>query len=164
METCCICAKEITSSEQTVVLKEKGSIGINNASIQRGSSLITSPGDCAHVNCRRIYTKTESIAHSKSSSVKVTHKRSQLRSLQPTFNFKEHCFFCGQDASYDHKHRSSTDKEVFDVRTIHYSTQILSTCESRNDSWADVVKGRILSVSDLHAADAQYHLQCSINF
>jgi len=41
---------------------------------------------------------------------------------------------------------------------------ILSVYHERGNDWADVVKGRILHVHDLHVANAVYHRVCSVNF
>jgi len=37
-------------------------------------------------------------------------------------------------------------------------------CKERKDYWAGQVESRLHCVSDLHAADAVYHQQCSVNF
>jgi hypothetical protein len=41
---------------------------------------------------------------------------------------------------------------------------IISVCKMRDDEWALDVRGRLEFVQDLHAADALYHQQCSVNF
>ena len=84
-----------------------------------------------------------------------------LRSVQTRFNFREHCLFCGQSALYDNKLR---DNDVFPVRTGDFMITVLKECQTRNDSWSQIVQGRVASVNDLHAADARYHQQCSSNF
>ena len=46
-----------------------------------------------------------------------------------------------------------------------FKDAILDTCTKRNDSWAEEVRGRaLLAMSDLHAADAQYHKDCLSSF
>ena len=42
----------------------------------------------------------------------------------------------------------------------------MQQCKIRgaDDEWAKSVQGRINAVIDLHAADAVYHRQCSVNF
>ncbi len=46
-----------------------------------------------------------------------------------------------------------------------YRQYILDTCDSRNDSWADDVRGRIESaVSNLHAVEARNHHDCFVRF
>lgn len=56
------------------------------------------------------------------------------------------------------------DKNVFPVRTDDFESRIQEACDLRNDEWAAEVRGRLESVSDLHAADAIYHQACSVNF
>ena len=39
-----------------------------------------------------------------------------------------------------------------------FKDSILQTCSERNDAWSRDVQARVLfAISDLHAADAQYH-------
>lgn len=66
---------------------------------------------------------------------------------------------------------SSVDKqlkqrllEVYPVRTVDFQNNILMICDERRDEWSAEVGGRIESVNDLHAADAVYHQNCSVNF
>lgn len=54
--------------------------------------------------------------------------------------------------------------DVLPVRTIELKDTLLNLCQERNDAWAHSVMARILSVHDLHAADAVYHKSCDINF
>ncbi|CAG2220527.1 unnamed protein product [Mytilus edulis] len=76
------------------------------------------------------------------------------------FDFKHHCLFCGNEATDSKK----KDKNVFQVRTDDFDSRIQDACDLRNDDWAAEVRGRLESVSDLHAADAVYHQACSANF
>lgn len=48
MEKCKIC-NESFDENTLVVLRAKGSNGVNRASAQRGSSLVTIPGDRVHI-------------------------------------------------------------------------------------------------------------------
>ena len=41
---------------------------------------------------------------------------------------------------------------------------ISHVCKERNDEWSGTVLGRLEYARDLHAADAVYHLACSVNF
>ena len=42
-----------------------------------------------------------------------------------------------------------------------YNEYILAKCASREDAWADEVRGRVVgSISDLPAAEALYHRDC----
>lgn len=43
--------------------------------------------------------------------------------------------------------------------------EILHKCDERNDKWASEVRLRVAgAVSDLHAADARYHVDCRTRF
>lgn len=50
------------------------------------------------------------------------------------------------------------------MRTLDFQEKILQICKHRDDDWSKKVYHRIISVHDLHAADAVYHHQCSVNF
>ncbi len=54
--------------------------------------------------------------------------------------------------------------DVFPVRTGDFQVNISKICAERDDDWGKIVAGRLASVVDLHAADALYHQQCSVNF
>ena len=42
---------------------------------------------------------------------------------------------------------------------------IVETCDKRNDDWAEKVRFRGEgTLSDLHAADARYHVDCRVSF
>ena len=46
-----------------------------------------------------------------------------------------------------------------------YKDFVIQQCDLRNDKLGEVVRGRVLgAVSDLHAADARYHLKCRNKF
>jgi hypothetical protein len=47
---------------------------------------------------------------------------------------------------------------------LHYRDSILGYCESRNDSWAEDVKRRVINCNDLVQAEARYHDDCRIEF
>ena len=48
---------------------------------------------------------------------------------------------------------------------IGFKGSILRVCAQRNDRTADVVRTRVQgAVSDLHAADARYHIDCRAMF
>ena len=49
------------------------------------------------------------------------------------------------------------------MRTRDFQAIISKICNERNDDWT-LVASRLAFVIDLHAADAVYHQQCSVNF
>ena len=161
MDKCCLCDEWITGERKSVVLTSKGSEGVNRASIQRKKDLTTVPGDTVHVDCRRDYCKTTSIARDKNSQEPLQEKQHHLRSHR-IFEFCNHCLFCGQLAKYEE--RKKRGFEVYPVRTKDFEDSLIEVCNLRKDEWAETVLGRVASVNDLHAADAVYHQQCSSNF
>ena len=98
-------------------------------------------------------------------------KRSR-RSEQDTFIFKEHCMLCGKTCEeLDPRHpdrwrpfsRCRTADRGSSQKT--FKQVILETCDRRNDKWGNEVRLRVQgTVSDLHAADAQYHWDCLQSF
>ncbi len=47
---------------------------------------------------------------------------------------------------------------VFKVRTLETKDSVLAICDRRDDSWAEVVKGRMQHIHNLPAVDVIYHL------
>lgn len=88
-------------------------------------------------------------------------KRTTRNSIE-TFNWKEHCFFCGDECHVDPKHPDR--RQIFNVRYLHYRENILRYCESRKDSWAEEVKLRLINCIDLVQAEARYHDDCRTKF
>lgn len=50
------------------------------------------------------------------------------------------------------------------VRTKDFKESVPELCKDRNDDWALTVLARLEYARDIHAADAVYHQQCSVNF
>ena len=81
-----------------------------------------------------------------------------------TFDFKTKCFFCENSCIFDKKY---PDRNKFtEVRTIltNLYKQTLDICKTRNDDIAKAIKTRLVSVSDLVAAEARYHVACRTKF
>ena len=161
METCSICKETITDVEKTVVLTQKGSDSINLASVGHGIDLKIVPGEKVHVICRRNYCRRANSTKDVASKDEASEKRSDLRSQQTPFNFQNQCMFCGQPAKCYKKRR---EVDVYPVRTKDFKDTVVQICLSRNDSWSQIVSGRLASINDLVAAAAIYHQQCSSNF
>jgi hypothetical protein len=154
-----ICKKAISDGDAVVELGEKGSQCVNKASKGRQDTIVTSAGQKIHQNCRKSYTNPKYIALA-NRDVKYESNVPSLRS-KVEFDFKKHCLFCGQLASvYDKKRKNY----VYPVRTSDFQTKIEDVCKMHDDEWALDVRGRLEFVQDLHAADALYHQQCSVNF
>ena len=157
---CIICKKIISQSSEGAVLYEKGAASINAASLQRCDSITAVAGESVHTACRKEYTKQRNIDASKKQQSHQTEKR-VLRSEATQFDFKIHCLFCGEGDKGDRKRKNF---ELTPVRTFEFQKTVEQICRDRNDVWAIKVNDRVKTAIDLHAADAVYHKQCSVNF
>ena len=75
-----------------------------------------------------------------------------------TFNWKECCFICGNQASLDPRYRDC--ETVVQVPILTLKQSILKICEEGNDKWAVDVKCCLNCCLDLVASDAMYHFEC----
>ena len=128
-----------------------------------------------HKNCVSSYTSSFHIKRYLSKhdkvSVEPAAKRS-CRSHAPPFNFKKHCIICGEECLPKDPRNPKRWRRVVQCQTADrgetqktFREVILDTCEKRNDELGNNVRLRVLStVSDLHAADAQYHKDCMSSF
>ena len=162
MDICKICNKEIDVGQSTVTLTDRGSAGVNNASIERGGEAFSLPGDEVHVDCRRSFTdkKRIQVAKRRVQTETPDEPGPSLRSIS-TFDFRVHCLFCGTPVNVADKKRGKTGSAV---QTMVFQNSIKRLCDDRDDEWGREVKGRINTVNDLHAADTIYHQTCSVNF
>lgn len=88
---------------------------------------------------------------------KCTTETPKLRSQSQLFNFRTHCFICGQAVK-------GKEIKVYSVRINDLQTTIIKVCQERNNDWILAVRWRIETINDLHAGDAIYHQTCSVNF
>ena len=161
-ETCVICDQSLSNGFPSVKLRQKGSDSINRASKDRESNIATQVGQSVHIHCRKAFIDPKRIlCDQKREKVQDSPSSCILRSETPEFEYKEHCLFCGQVVKYVNK---KCGNDVFPVRTSDFQTNISKICEERNDKWGRLVASRLAFVIDLHAADAVYHQQCSVNF
>lgn len=128
-----------------------------------------------HRNCVSTYVsqqqvnrhlKRQGIPPQKSGGIPKKQPRSYGASK---FEFLYHCIFCGLpcDIEKDPKHPDRCRRAVL-CRTADrgsgaksFKGVILETCDTRNDGWASEVRVCVLgALSDLHAADARYHVDC----
>ena len=93
--------------------------------------------------------------------------KSRRSDITPFF-FKEHCFFSGEfcfPRGSDTRNPSRWQKAVQCKTADGLKDNILETCDHHKDHQADEVRIRLsVAVSDLRAADAQYHLDCYKTF
>jgi len=168
-DICAICKKEFQGGEgEVVMLREKGSEGINRASEERNDSIRTVAGQQVHKTCRRNYCLQQNILRSKiqdsqQSETSNSSRRSLVRKAESCFSFSTDCFYCGTVVNFVEQKRKAPD--AFKVTTLATKDTVLQICSERGkDAWADVVRARIMHVYDLPAVDAIYHQACSVNF
>ena len=129
-----------------------------------------------HRNCVSTYTSNTHIKRfllrQNRMPDKPVVKRTCRSDISP-FNFKEHCLICGEKCcpKPDPKHPNRWGR-VIQCRTVYrgpdqstFKDVIIDACDLRNDDWGQQVRLRIEgTVSDLHAADTQYHKDCMSSF
>ncbi len=133
-----------------------------------------------HKNCVSSYTSSSHI-RSYLKRQKQDDTPQELRSCLPkrsrrselsSFDFKQHCLFCGEICSIspDPRHPDRWRKARL-CRTAEragnktFKEVILDVCKTRKDEWARKVEILIqAAVSDLHAADDRYHENCRTSF
>eukprot|EP00794_Sanderia_malayensis_P002754 gene2754-3184_t len=115
-----------------------------------------------HKSCR---TELKNQARpTKRGSSSGAQSTSSKRVCGGSFDFKNQCFYCGAVCIFDRKH---PDRNKFvEVRTISTSIHQLTLhiCRTRDNDTARTVATRLLSVNDLVAAEARYHVSCRTNF
>ena len=156
---CAICGVAGSAHEFSTI-GTKGSEGINRASGLRNDSISVAPGQHVHPNCRRDYCHPTNISKDNRSRENAGSQSATIqrkRSADQTFDYKSDCYFCGNKVDV-----KSVD--VCRVMTLETQETVLNKCNARRDTWAEVVKARILHVHDLPAAEAVYHKICNSNF
>ena len=101
---------------------------------------------------------------SKRKSASSDQSSSSKRVCGGNFDFKNQCFYCEKPCIFDRKHPDR--KKFIEVRTISTSIHkvTLDICKTRNDETSRALETRLLSCSDLVAAEARYHIACRTNF
>lgn len=150
---------------------------IRDCSIRRGDGLIDKLHGLDSIRCHKSCVSTyASKHHLKRYITKKSNDNSATEAVVPPkrsrrlgttkFSFKEHCVFCGEKClPLDPRHPDRWRK-VYQCRTTGgYKQKILLNCDERNDDLANEVRVRLSgAVTDLHAADAQYHNDCYKRF
>ena len=130
-----------------------------------------------HKNCVSRYTSRTNLAHHKKVTTDTDAQeqptKKRLRRSAEHFDFKKHCLYCGEACNVEKDPKNpSRWRPSFLVRSTHseherqpYSDYILSKCCQRSDEWSEQVKLRIQgAVSDLHAVEGRYHVDCRNRF
>ncbi|KAG5888631.1 hypothetical protein JTB14_022647 [Gonioctena quinquepunctata] len=118
-----------------------------------------------HDACRKRYNNEKLIAAALRRGSDGTTSQVQLRSTRPTFSFKNHCFLCAAEitAEFISKQKQTRLCErniVYSVRKLSMKNSISELARARNDDWGQAIVERLEQVTDLVAADAQYHNSC----
>ena len=142
-----------------MVLRQKGSDGINEASRLRGDTVRASDGDIIHSDCRNTYTNAKAISDITKVQPNCRPTRN-LRSQTSSFQYHDPCLLYGQPAKYSGKKRGN---DVYPVRTSDFKAIVMQICIEHSDTWAYTVRGRIEFAQYLHATDAIYHRLCNTN-
>ena len=97
--------------------------------------------------------------------------RRSRSSITQEFEFKKHCFICGEVCLPKNPKNPKRWRTVIQCRTANradgnsFKSTIMDKCDQLNNDIADKVRIRINGApSDLHAADAQYHKDCYSRF
>ena len=146
-------------------------------------TVLDTQGDNASIGCHKtcycVYTSKHNVAKYVAKKRKEGFPMSESepqtsrirRSQLPTFDFKKHCFICGDECHpKDPKHPDRWERvvqcETSDRPGItSFKDVLLDVCEQRHDDWGRKVEIRIKgALTDLPAAEAQYHKKCFNKF
>ena len=109
----------------------------------------------AHKNCRHDFKNP---LRKSSSSVQTNETNESfnlsLRSEGSNeYNWRTHCFFCGEFIAIDKKHSDRT-KKLFKAGELPSIDTTLSKCKERGDTWSEEICRRISLSIDLVASNA----------
>ena len=89
----------------------------------------------------------------------------KLLRCHSSFNCLEHCLICGDLCLEKATKNPGHHKKVVWCQTIHMKDNLIKVCGQRGDSHEESVSSRITgAITDLYAADAQYHQTCFTSF
>ena len=118
-----------------------------------------------HSSCRKtIYNRVKSVNNKSHNDVPESPRPTLRRDSIVTFDFKTNCFICSEKCGKDERHTDRT-KEWCRAETLRSHDTILKLCSERleklpNDQQVVSIKRRILSCTDLVAAEGRYHKKC----
>ena len=156
---CKICDKLIEDQNDSVKLREKGAVGVNEASLLRGGNVSVTTGDFVHKSCRSSYINKKYFTHSKSQEQSCMNTRMHTK----PFNFKTHCFLCTNAITV--RNKQNREYSCVSCKNNHVDKAIEKAFQEREmDEWAMEVKCRVASISSLFAVEAVYHKDCYTRF
>ncbi len=142
-----------------------------NPSIQVHRSCISTY--CSDKTVSRAQQSNKRESDSKECSIGENSTKKLRRSGIPDFNFQTDCIYCGKECPLERDPRHPDRwKHAYQFREVEQSgsnktlkQKILDICDQRNDEQANLVRLRVNgAASDLHAADARYHVNCRVTF
>lgn len=167
---CVICRVPFSEKGDKLTLTTKGIETLKQYSSLHGDNdlheflLGQQIGVNVHVSCRKKFTdkrRYEQLCESgEGAACSVPPKT--LRSSVSVFDWKLHCFFCGEQVTYDKYSHNSLENVT--VRTLEIRETILLECSKRIDSWSLQIQSRLNMCHDLVAAEAVYHKSCRGKF
>ena len=125
-----------------------------------------------HMNCVSKYESPRTLSRIQHRVLPRQTQR-KLRRSHSSFHFQTHCLYCGEECDLQKDRKNPTRwRYAYQCRSAVSSTDsrpykefILGICSERKDEWGDEVRVRIEgAVSDLHAAEARYHVDCYSRF
>ena len=117
-----------------------------------------------HNRCRTELRNGSRRKRPSSCNKQFSNKQLSIRSVQENFDFKTQCFYCEALCVPDVKHPDWNRFEEVRTKGSKIHTSTLEICKLRDDKLAKIIEGQLLSVSDLVAAEAKYHVACRTNF
>lgn len=174
----CVICQENHDTNKLVKIGSKGKATLKKVSLERKDTDVTDNLSknpiYVHENCRKDYVSKKSIRQHKASDEWKTKvgERKRTRSQRSRedgsscFSFPIQYLFCTNSIN-DEREKSKkkkSDETVHFVRTLDFDDSIKKVCEERQDDWSRQVYSRLVSMSDMHAADAVYHHSCSTYF
>ena len=149
---CVVCKEMVAGEDRTSysVLTEKGIHSILNASKERQDTLEVVVGEVVHVLRRSRYINKKLMQQERKRFVSDTtghiNKKAKLRSSD-SFDYISQCLYWTNTVTQ----REGRDKKAYQVvsKRREFDKTVLQICETRNDSLALSVKGRIAKTNDL---------------
>ena len=111
-----------------------------------------------HARCRRDYTNYLRLPEKAEGNNIEKPLAPKTRSSTCLFNWKEYCFYCGNEAREDPRHRNQ--KMIYKASTLPCRDKVPKVCDERiekgEEQWTQQVKNRLLSCIDFVHTEARY--------
>lgn len=114
-----------------------------------------------HNGCR---TELRNLSRRKRPHDESSNRRKSARLENEVFDFKKQCFYCDKLCVLDVKHPNRNKFEYVRTKDTGIYKKTLEICKIRNDETSQKISKQLLSVNDLVAAEARYHISCRLKF